>query len=103
MLDLKETARKLQKQINRIDEIQKWTKESIMRRPFCLTISKAWTPKPYTFPLETIYTKLEWVRRNRLPSGTKREIIPDVIDLLDEKQLGTSGSVRVLVTGEFSH
>ncbi len=69
------------------------------RKPFCLANSKAWTPKPHMFPLELTYTKLEWIKRNRLPSGTARVEISDVTDLLDEKQLGTTDPVRVLITG----
>ncbi len=89
----------LQKETSRIEEIQTWTRESIRRKPFCLVISKAWTTKPHKFPLELTYTKLEWVKRNRLPSGMARVEISDVTDILDEKQLGTTDPVRVLITG----
>ena len=86
---------------SRIEQIQTWTRESIQRKPFCLAISKSWTAKPHKFPLELTYTKLEWVKRNRLPSGTVREQISDITDLLDEKQLGTTDPVRVLITGQW--
>ncbi len=82
-------------------EIKKWTRESIRRKPFCLSTSKAWTAKPHLFPLEETYTPLEWVQRHSRPGRVVREQISDVTDLMDEKQLGQSGPVRVLVTGGY--
>ncbi len=83
------------------DWIQKWTRQSMEKKPFCLSTSKAWTTKPHLFPLEQTYTPLEWVQRHSRPGRVVREQISDVTDLLDEKYHGQSGPVRVLVTGRY--
>ncbi len=102
-MDLQQKAEGSQKQGILMEQIQKGTKESIRRKPFCLAISMAWLANPHRFSLELTYTKLEWMKRDTLPGGVVRREMCDITDLLDEKQLGTADPARILVTGKLGH
>ena len=61
---------------------------------------KIWTETPSSIPLDKIFTKLQWVKKNRETYGTETEELDDITQILSEGQLGTNGTVRILVEGK---
>ena len=48
-----------------IKQIQKWTKQSLLEKPFNTAKGKIWTENPSDTPLDEIYTKLRLVKENK--------------------------------------
>ena len=82
-----------------IQNIQRWTKESMKTKPFCLAVGKEWTKTPSKTDLREIHTDLSWTRKHRMAHKTDTTRLENIIHLLDEKQLGDHGPVRILVEG----
>ena len=70
-------------------QIQDWTKESLREKPFSTVKGKIWTETPSSIPLDKIFTKLQWVKKNRETYGTETEELDDITQILSEGQLGT--------------
>ena len=81
-------------------QIQHWTKESLREKPFSTVKGKIWTETPSSIPLDKIFTKLQWVKKNRETYGIEREKLDDITQILSGGQLGTNGTVRILVEGK---
>ena len=82
-----------------IQNIQKWTKESMKTKPFSLVVGKEWTLRPSKTDLREIHTDLSWTRKHRKAHKTETTRLENITHLLDEKQLGDHGPVRILVKG----
>ena len=82
-----------------IQNIQKWTKESMKTKPFSLAVGKEWTLRPSKTDLREIHTDLSWTRKHRKVHKTETRRLENITHLLDEKQLGDHGPVRILVKG----
>ena len=67
-------------------------------KPFSTVKGKIWTETPNSIPLEKIFTKLCWVKKNRETFGVVNEELSDITELLSEQQ-GIDGPVRILVQG----
>ena len=88
-----------------IEEIKRWTKESLRTNPFSSAKSKIWTETPSSIPLKKIYTKLNWLKRKEDQAVVKEEL-SDITDLLDVQQLKQQkpeekATVRIGVKGTF--
>ena len=79
--------------------IQKWTKQSLRTKPFCLSLGKEWTPRPSNVYLRQIFTDLSWTRRHRKAYTVEQEDLENITQILNEEQLGEGGPVRILVQG----
>ena len=84
-----------------IQQIERWTKESLREKPFSAVKGKIWTETPSSIPLEKIFTKLCWVTKTRETYGVVYEELTDIAHLLIEQQLVANGPVRILVQGIF--
>ena len=96
-----------------LKQIQDWTKESLREKPFSTAKGKIWTETPSSIPLEKIFTKLRWVRKEREISSVKildledithfwNEDLRDITDLVTDKKIKETGPVLIGVTGIFS-
>ena len=88
-----------------IEEIKRWTKESLRANPFSSAKSKIWTETPSSIPLKKIYTKLNWLKRKEDQAVVKEEL-SDITELLDVQQLKQQkleekATVRIGVKGTF--
>ena len=83
-------------------EIKEWTKESLREKPFSTAKGKIWTEKPSNIPLQKIFTKLCWVKLNRLTYEVGMEEMSDVTHLLNEQHHGENRPKRILIEGEVS-
>ena len=71
-------------------------------KPFCLATSKDWTLKRDHIPLLEIFTDLTWVRKHRKATKVVHKELRCIAELLNEKELGETGPVRILVRGQYS-
>ena len=77
--------------------IRDWTKESLREKPFSTVKGKIWTETPSSIPLDKIFTKLQWVKKNRETYGTEMEEtygtemeeLDDITQILSDEKLGT--------------
>ena len=68
-------------------------------KPFCWAVGKEWTLRPSNTDLREIHTDLNWTRKHRKAHKTETTRLENITHLLDEKQLGDHGPVRILVEG----
>ncbi len=83
-------------------ELQTWTKQSMKQKPFSTAKGKPWTLTPNYVPLETIYTSLNLIQKERGTGFLKKHSLSDITQLLDKEILQKSSSdcTRILVTGK---
>ena len=62
-------------------QITKWTRQSIVKKPFCLAVGKEWAPRHNTFKLEDTYTELHFQMKYRKPSWTVKKPLEDIFSL----------------------
>ena len=98
--DLWNDSRSTDLNILGLEEIQEWTKESLMEKPFCTAKGKIWTETPSSIPIDKIYTKLKWVTKSRETYGVQTEELSDITELLSGQQAEGNRSFRILVQGE---
>ena len=79
-----------------LQTIRKWTKESLLEKPFSTAKGKIWTENPSDTPLDDIYTKLRLVKKTRSKDRIKIEELSEFTQLLSQEM---DGPVRVLATG----
>ncbi len=90
-----------------LQDIQRWTRESLRSKPFSLVLGKQWTrrPGPGT-DLRHVYTNLTILRRgewpSREPDPRKSAGIRATSEILDPLRLGVVGPARILVEGTLS-
>ena len=85
-----------------MQEIKEWTKESLREKPFSTAKGKIWTETPSSILLQKIFTKLCWVKLNRLTYEVGMEEMSDVTHLLSEQHHGENRPKRILIEGEVS-
>ncbi len=79
-------------------DIQEWTRQSLREKPFSTAKGKIWTLTPSHIPLETIYTQLNLVQKERDIDLVAKEQLSDVSQLFDHKVMNMAAA-RILVTG----
>ena len=80
-----------------LQTIRKWTKQSLLEKPFCTAKGKIWTEDPSDTPLDEIYTKLRLMRKIRTKDTVKTEELLEFTQLLNQEN---EGPVRILATGK---
>ena len=60
---------------------------------------KIWTNTPSSVSFEKTYTRLSWVKKNRVPYGLETEDMIDVTEIFKEMELAQIGPVRILIQG----
>ena len=83
-----------------LQTIRKWTKESLLEKPFCTAKGKIWTETPSDIPLDEIYTKLRVVKKVRNIDTVEATALEDLTQLFNQEN---NGPVRILATGNFFH
>ena len=79
-----------------LQAIRKWTKESLLEKPFSTAKGKIWTETPSNTPLDEIYTKLCLLKKTRSKDTVKTEELSEFTQLLIQEN---DGPVRILATG----
>ena len=74
--------------------------DSLREKPFSTTKGKIWTETPSCIPLKEIFTKLCWVKLNRLTYEVGMEELADVTHLLSEQHHGENRPKRILIEGK---
>ena len=85
-----------------LQEIIQYTKQSLREKPFSTAKGKIWTETPSSIPLEKIYTKLKWLKKDTNGEIVETVEISDITELLSAKQLQSVGDkdlVRIGVKG----
>ena len=82
-----------------IQDIKRWTRESLKERPFSTAKCKIWTETPSSIPLEEIYTKPRVVQKQRTVCNVTTEELKDVSEILGKSSVDCDGPVKVLTTG----
>ncbi len=85
-----------------LNQIQRWTRQSLREKPFATAKGKIWTLTPNYIPLEKIYTSLSLIQKERKTASVKRVPLPDITQLFSNEILQGSppDSKRILVTGK---
>ena len=65
-----------------LQTIRKWTKESLLEKPFCTAKGKIWTEDPSDTPLDEVYTKLRLLGKIRTKDTVKTEELSDSKDVI---------------------
>ena len=79
--------------------LQRWTRESLKNKPFCLALGKDWTLSRDLVDLREIHTDLSWTRKHRKAYTVEQEDLKNITQILSEEQLGEEGPVRILIQG----
>ena len=88
-----------------VKQIQQWTKESFLEKPFSTAKGQIWTKTPSSVPLKQIFTGLQWLKKERDGQIVKSEELSDITQLLNEQQpkqqeLKGKGFARMGVKGK---
>lgn len=88
-----------------LQDLQQWTRQSLLEKPFSWTQGKLWTETPSSRPLVDIYTELYIIhghkKKTRFPWERRAEnnAVSDITQLFGRVELPTD-CPRILVTGE---
>ena len=81
-------------------EIQRWTKQSLSTKPFCLVADKDWMNRSSKIDVRKIYTNLILTTKSKELSGVQEKLWDDTTALFKDIRFGKDDPIRILVQGK---